>query len=104
VEQSAAAAESLKDQASRLTEVIKIFRIDGSGASAPVAVAKPTTTFKPVADKPASPKPVSIEPTLAAPAAIKAQTPRAAAPAAARPAPAARPAVAAGTEGDWESF
>jgi methyl-accepting chemotaxis protein len=29
VEESAAAAESLKDQASRLTEVIKIFRTEG---------------------------------------------------------------------------
>ncbi|MDP2016175.1 MAG: hypothetical protein Q8K41_06025, partial [Hydrogenophaga sp.] len=29
VEESAAAAESLKDQAARLTEVIKIFRTEG---------------------------------------------------------------------------
>ena len=57
VEESAAAAESLKDQANRLTEVIKIFRIDSTQAySAPAAVAvvKPTNSFKPVAHKPAS--------------------------------------------------
>ena len=104
VEQSAAAAESLKDQASRLTEVIKIFRIDAAQAhSAPAVVAKPpVNAFKPAAHKPASPKPA-----LAAPTAPKAEAPKAAAPAEApkRPAAvAARPAVTAGAEGDWESF
>jgi methyl-accepting chemotaxis protein len=104
VEESAAAAESLKDQASRLTEVIKIFRIDSAQAySAPaLAAPKPLNTFKPVAHKPAGPKPA-----LTAATAPKAEAPKAAAPAEApkRPAPvAARPAVAAGAEGDWESF
>ncbi|MNT81173.1 Methyl-accepting chemotaxis protein III [compost metagenome] len=31
VEQSAAAAESLKDQASRLSQVVQVFRIDAAG-------------------------------------------------------------------------
>ncbi len=109
VEESAAAAESLKDQASRLTEVIKIFRIDSAQAySAPAtAVAKPANTFKPVAHKPASLRPVAAKPALSAPATPKTEAlPRPAATPAAvvRPAPAVRPAVAAGAEGDWESF
>ncbi|MDO9507506.1 MAG: hypothetical protein Q8S12_08415, partial [Hydrogenophaga sp.] len=114
VEESAAAAESLKDQAARLTEVIKIFRIDSAQAySAPaLAVPKPTNTFKPTAHKPASLKPTGLKPsavpTLAAPKAVTTSeaSPKSVAPAPAiRPAPAAaRPAVAAGAEGDWESF
>jgi len=109
VEESAAAAESLKDQASRLTEVIKIFRIDSAQAySAPATVvAKTANTFKPVAHKPASLRPVAAKPALSAPATPKTEAlPRPAATPAAvvRPAPAARPAVAAGAEGDWESF
>jgi methyl-accepting chemotaxis protein len=114
VEESAAAAESLKDQASRLTEVIKIFRIDSTQAySAPAAVAKPVNTFKPVAHKPASlrptiAKPAGHKPALSAPVTVTSEAlPRpASTPTAVRqtPAPAVRPAVAAGAEGDWESF
>ncbi|MDM7943344.1 MAG: methyl-accepting chemotaxis protein [Hydrogenophaga sp.] len=109
VEESAAAAESLKDQASRLTEVIKIFRIDATQAySAPasVAVAKPASTFKP-AHKPASLKPASDKPVASRPATASEANPKPVAPApVARPAPvvSSRPAVAAGAEGDWESF
>jgi len=114
VEESAAAAESLKDQAARLTEVIKIFRIDSSQAySAPaLAAPKPASTFKAVAYKPTSLKPTGVKPSavpkLAAPKVVTTgdASPQPAAPAPAmRPAPAAaRPAVAAGAEGDWESF
>ncbi|WP_332744352.1 methyl-accepting chemotaxis protein, partial [Hydrogenophaga sp.] len=115
VEESAAAAESLKDQASRLTEVIRIFRIDEAhSAPAVVAVSQPASTFKPVAHKPISLKPVgakSTSPKAAAPeeaasvvAPIEAAK-RLPAPApVARPAPVVRQAVAAGEEGDWESF
>ncbi|MBT9466733.1 MAG: hypothetical protein IV113_22165, partial [Hydrogenophaga sp.] len=107
---------SLKEQASRLTEVIKIFRIDSAQAySAPaaVAVSKPANTFKPVAHKPTSLKPVgpkSTSPKAAAPLVATVVTPieaakRLPAPApVARPAPVVRQAVAAGEEGDWESF
>jgi uncharacterized phage infection (PIP) family protein YhgE len=112
VEESAAAAESLKDQASRLTEVIKIFRIDSAQAySAPAVVAKPTNTFKPVAHKPTSLKPVGAKP--AAPKALEqaasVEAPQRLTVAATpivrpAPAPAARPAVAAVTEGDWVFF
>ncbi|PZO09739.1 MAG: hypothetical protein DCF26_23510, partial [Burkholderiales bacterium] len=110
VEESAAAAESLKDQAARLIEVIKIFRIDAAQVhSAPaLVVAKAVNTFKPVACKPTSLKPVG--PKAAAPKALAlaapAETPKRppAATPAVRPPPVARPAVAAGAEGDWESF
>jgi len=114
VEESAAAAESLKDQAARLTEVIKIFRIDSAQAySAPaLAAPEPASTFKAVAYKPTSLKPTGVKPSavpkLAAPKVVTTgdASPKPAAPAPAmRPAPAAaRPAVAAGAEGDWESF
>ena len=101
VEESAAAAESLKDQASRLTEVIKIFRIDSAQAySAPAAVVKAASTFKPVAHRPTSLKPVvkAVGAKPAAPKALEQSAP------VVRPAPVARSAVAAGAEGDWESF
>jgi methyl-accepting chemotaxis protein len=114
VEESAAAAESLKDQASRLTDVIKIFRIDSAQAySAPAAVvmSKPANSIKPLAHSPALHKPVGLKPASLKPAAtpvlVAPVVPKAEAlprPAAVRPAPASRPAVAAGAEGDWESF
>jgi len=103
VEQSAAAAESLKDQASRLTEVIKIFRIDGSGASAPVAViAQPR---QPVAAAPAKAHAQLAAPTPAHKPAVAVQKPKASVAELPRPQPASAPArAAAGAEGDWESF
>ncbi len=109
VEESAAAAESLKDQASRLTEVIKIFRIDSAQAyNAPaLAAPKPANTFKPTAHKPASLKPTGVKPSAVPKAVTTSEAnPKPVAPAPAmRPAPTVtRPAVAAGAEGDWESF
>ena len=93
VEESAAAAESLKDQARQLVQVVSVFKLDGRAAveeSRPkaVAAAKPG----PVA-RPASPvrKPVPARP-VAAPVAAKAA-----------PSPAPALAVAAGSD-DWESF
>lgn len=46
VEQSTAAAESLRDQAHRLIEVVSVFRVggQGNGSSAPVATARPVST------------------------------------------------------------
>jgi methyl-accepting chemotaxis protein len=96
VEQSAAAAESLKDQASRLTDVIRIFRMDAAQSHVTLATAttsKPTSTFKPVAQKPKS-----------LTTSAKASTQPALTPAVLRPATTTRPAVAAGTEGEWENF
>ena len=89
VEESAAAAESLKDQAQRLAAIIAVFKV-GQGAPAPVVAAP-----KPARQAPA-PKPAALQrPPAAAP---KASTRPAAAPAPS-PAPAA-----SGGDGDWETF
>ena len=115
VEESAAAAESLKDQAQRLAEVVKIFRIDGSDAVRAVSASiTPATTFKP-APVAAVTKPKSVanggkssaQATTSAPA--KSPAPAAALKRPALPAasPAAKPvkvAAATADEGDWESF
>jgi methyl-accepting chemotaxis protein len=116
VEESAAAAESLKDQAGRLAQVVAVFRIDAGASS--LAAASNTV----------SPKAVPVRhhpPQASASPAHKAQkapatrtpmapvaTPKAAAPGpaavaaqAATPAPATKNvAVPASAEGDWESF
>ncbi|VVE17824.1 Methyl-accepting chemotaxis protein I [Pandoraea eparura] len=99
VEEAAAAAGSLEEQANRLKTVVSVFRLDASHAApalaaAPLArpVAKPTRAAAPAASAPAptaAPK--------AAPAALR------------RPAPSAAPAVSARTgtddaSGDWETF
>ncbi|MDI4634738.1 MCP four helix bundle domain-containing protein [Pelomonas sp. V22] len=99
VEQSAAAAISLREQATKLAEVVSSFRISGTGpaatthrgpspAPAPRPVSSPAPIKKPVVGlkKPASPpKPAS--------------SPR---PAASPPAP--RPTPPAADSGDWETF
>ena len=97
VEESAAAAESLKEQASRLAQVVQIFRIDGAAAS---AVHRPTPTrAAPAAPAPraAAPKPVASTPTqtAVAPAPRRSTVPAS---------PSAKAPAAAGAEGDWESF
>ena len=111
VEESAAAAQSLKDQAARLAQVVQVFRVDLSGAAPnPTAEnARPAPTVH-APQRPWTPAvPATVRP------AVSSQTP---APKAASP---ARPAMAAGTgaaavaapkpmaatastEGDWESF
>ena len=105
VEESAAAAESLKDQAHRMTTVVAGYRLDGLGdigafaapsahvPAAAKAIAK-ASSFKPAAGKAASKaaaKPVAAKPVAARPA-----------PAPVAPAPA--PAAASGASDDWESF
>jgi methyl-accepting chemotaxis protein len=99
VEESAAAAESLKDQAQKLTQVVSVFKLsnnEGQRAHAqpvmvksasPVKKASTPTTFKSSA-KPIAPKAPARPP---------------AAPAARAPAPA--PAAAKdGSDDDWQSF
>jgi methyl-accepting chemotaxis protein len=101
VEESAAAATSMNEQAARLSDVVRIFRVDGSAAATAVA-ALPAPALqrlaapaqKPVAARAAAPaKPVAAKPVTAKPAAAK--------PAAAKPAP-----VKAGGDdvGEWEAF
>jgi methyl-accepting chemotaxis protein len=108
VEESAAAAESLRDQAQRLASVIATFRLDAHGVTAAPAPAarftpKPVAPAKPVAAKAApakpAPAPAVTKVAVAAPAAVTAAAPRPA------PAPAAAPAFAAtAPSDDWETF
>jgi len=118
VEESAAAAESLKQQAARMTEVVGVFKLDASAAR---AVAAPSPAPKYAASKPASspaPRPAtslvnkaalrpaaSVKP-VAKPAASKpASGVKTAAPKAASAAPRLSPPPAPATaEGDWETF
>ncbi len=134
VEQSAAAAESLKDQAQRLAQVVASFRLAPSSEptlAAPVALrvepvvatsaapvaraeakpeAKPEPKAVPVAvKKPAAAKPASVKPLSKAIKAVKAATAKPAAvrsePKPVEPKPAA-PArvISAPADGEWETF
>jgi methyl-accepting chemotaxis protein len=91
VEQSAAAAESLKDQATRLAGAVRSFRLEahveqGSGGNPRATPPRQVAAPRPVA----APVPVATRPPVSAPA-----------PARPQPAPAA---AAAGHDGDWETF
>ena len=91
VEESAAAAESLKEQAQRLVEAVAVFRVAGSE---PQRVAAP----RPAAPK-AAPRPMPAPKAAGSPRPAPSLKP------AAKPAP--RPAAApapATAEGDWETF
>jgi methyl-accepting chemotaxis protein len=109
VEESAAAAESLREQSGRMAEVISVFRLSGT-ASRSVA-AKAPMAHKPAAAKPAATKPLAkpAAAPAAKPAAAKPQ-PKAAvvsspAPGAAAPRPAPAPAAPKpADDGDWETF
>jgi methyl-accepting chemotaxis protein len=108
VEESAAAAESLKDQATRLDKVVRVFHTGDAGSAAPVA---------PAASAPVLTSVVAPAPAVRRPKTAPAPTTKAAASqprpmpqekrAADTPIPSARPAPAvasATSEGDWESF
>jgi len=134
VEESAAAAGTLKDQSSRLADTVARYQLDGSAspvvassaASTPVSVASPApSTAAPPSTPPKAP---SVKPTskasataatpakTAAPKALAAQAVAKAAATTALPAapraaaPAARPAApapapaSAAADGDWETF
>ena len=95
VEQSAAAASSMRDQAGRLAEVVSVFNVGAGAAVARAAAPRPAPVAK-------APVPTAAAPRKAAAPAVK---PAAAAPApriaAAKPAPAPR---AAASDDDWETF
>jgi len=108
VEESAAAAESLRDQSRQLAAAVAGFRLQPGAAAAPVARAvigqvqakAARDAGKPAAAAPRAPAPVAkAAPASAAPKAVPAPTPKPAAPRA----PAA-PAAANNNDGDWESF
>jgi methyl-accepting chemotaxis protein len=106
VEESAASAGSLKDQAARLAQAVAVFRIErgssfgGSSEAKPVAAApKPAVVVKPVAHAPA-PAPTPAPSPIARPAPVVAAAP------VAKPAPALATAAAASKapSDDWETF
>jgi len=110
VEQSAAAAESLKEQATKLAQVVSTFRLGEDEPDLRVASRLAAPAHAPAADAViARAKTQSAAPARPAPARPLAPKAVAPAPAAVRaPAPAA-PAVVAtpqapGESGDWESF
>ena len=95
VEESAAAAESLRDQAQQLVQVVAVFRLDGVEGAAMARAVAPVAHV--AAAKPKAAAPVRKPAPVARPAA--APTPAAAA------APVPAPALAAaGASDDWESF
>ena len=96
VEQSAAAAESLKDQAVRLTESMQVFRLSGSGQA--------TATLAAPAPRPATvaARPAATAARRAAPAA-PARPPEAAQAAIQQARETSRP-VTPPSNDDWESF
>jgi methyl-accepting chemotaxis protein len=105
VEESAAAAESLRDQAQRLSEIISVFQVGQvdrqSGSSARAASKPQSGAMRPAAPRAPSPPSSSAAPRPATPTA-------ASKPAAARPAPkpaqTAAPATTSAPDGDWETF
>ncbi|MFZ4285162.1 methyl-accepting chemotaxis protein [Variovorax sp. HJSM1_2] len=116
VEESAAAASALRDQAQRLAEVVAVFNV-GSSSNVRAAAVKPAAAFKapakasaPVAAKAPAPaakaapsKPLA-KPAAAAVAAAPTKPAPTAPVAAARLTSAKAPAVAAGSDDDWETF
>ncbi|BEV17033.1 methyl-accepting chemotaxis protein [Herbaspirillum sp. DW155] len=99
VEQAAAAAKALQEQAARLTQTVGVFRLDSSAAMVPASTS-PAPTAQP-AMRTAAPR--DVTPARAAVSAPRAK-------AIARPAPAATPAAPtrrpqdSGDDGDWEQF
>jgi len=111
VEESAAAAESLKEQAQRLGQVVDQFQLAEHQAAAP----QPPATHKPVAtpaaqsaqlaSKVVSKAKASAKSSAAAPVSKPASKPTSnLAPKAAAPRPAAASTSASSPDGDWETF
>ena len=104
VEEGAAAAESLKDQAVKLHALVSKYRVMASSPSSSYASARPSAAPKSAlraapavsAAKPAASKPAASKPSPA-PMAARAATPKAA------PLPAPAPATS-GNDNDWETF
>jgi len=108
VEESAAAAESLKVQAQQLVNAVAVFKLASHDAPRAIVAPAPVATTAAVVERRAPDRATNVtrihpKPKAAAPRAPTANTP-APAKVALRPAPA--PAVAAASSGtdDWESF
>ncbi len=102
VEESAAAADSMREQAQRLAQVVSVFRLGNEAAAAPAS--PPAAPRRPApAAAPRKPAPATL--TQARPTSRSAATPPkvGAAPRAIAPPPATR-AAAGGDDKDWETF
>ncbi len=93
VEESAAAAQSLREQSARLAEAVSVFKLEQGSVSRTPAPAAPRALAPAPARKPSTP--AAAKPATAAPKAAHKSAPKAA------PAPA--PKVAAVSD-EWESF
>ncbi|MFM0071533.1 methyl-accepting chemotaxis protein [Paraburkholderia sediminicola] len=104
VEEAAAAASSLEDQAGKLRSAVAVFQLEESGFKAPVSAA-PKRVTAPVR-RPAAARKVSHAASQATPAARTSAVPAATqAPAAAAPTKTpARAVASAGSDQDWETF
>jgi methyl-accepting chemotaxis protein len=91
VEEAAAAAQSLQDQATDLSRAVSIFRINDQTLLATATQAKPPALAQPQAARITASAPKAAVPAAVAPKPI------------ARPAPAKKPALADGDDG-WEEF
>ncbi|WP_322005257.1 methyl-accepting chemotaxis protein [Paraburkholderia tropica] len=103
VEEAAAAAQSLEDQASRLRAAVAVFSLDDSGSPAASMGSFGSTSTK-VMPKPVARPALQAAAKPAAKAAPRASAPAPAARPAAAPAAAAAAPVAAGSNDDWETF
>ena len=101
VEESAAAAESLKEQAQRLAQVVATFRLaEGAALStAPLATAPVRKAPVPPAQPKAAAEPKPVAAPKPSPVAVRAEPKPVAA-----PAPAAQRVVSAPADGEWETF
>ncbi|GDY34792.1 hypothetical protein ACINB_06840 [Acidovorax sp. NB1] len=112
VEESTAAAASMRDQAQRLAEVVSVFNVGAVAARAPAAAPRAAPAPRPAVAKAATsaPRVASASSKASAPAparlpAAKAPAPKAAPAASASSAPASAPrAAAGGNDDEWESF
>jgi methyl-accepting chemotaxis protein len=100
VEQSAAAAESLKHQAATLAKAVGTFKLDASGAAAPALRSEAPVKTESAKTEP---KPRAPAAPVAKPAPVASPKPVAEAKPAARPTTPA-PAAAAPAGDDWETF
>jgi methyl-accepting chemotaxis protein len=96
VEESAAAATSMREQAPGLAQTVAVFRLDDAAQG---YIAAPKTPSAPVAKAPVAKVPA--KPAVKAPAPVKADKPAASAAKLAVP---AKAIAGKSEEGEWESF
>jgi uncharacterized phage infection (PIP) family protein YhgE len=102
VEESAAAAASMNDQADRLAEVVRVFRVDAHATSqSSIAQIRSTDLHKTTTGSAGVSRSPATKPAAAKPVAIAPKKPALAKPA---PQPVAKVAEKAGASDEWESF